>query len=909
LSEQEPKTPETMSSGEHEPLPGPRSLTLVSLGLLFVGIVLSTVDVLWLEHAVLPHATAVTAVVAVVLGYLHVRPQRKLTFSKNIEDIQLDEVLFVPMLVLLPPAHCLAIIAFASLASSIASRRELTKAAFNLGQLLTATATALLIVRVISGPPHYPPSLVDVVGGMTGSLTITAMSAVLVRGMVAYASGQAFYQLLLEIRSELKPWFGAITLGGVGTLAIVFDPLAAVLVVILMLFVQGAYASSMRELAARREAESLQDAVAGLRSHSTTAAVLDDLTRATQNLLAAAQASPQPIGAPVASGALTAPLSEDLKIVVTGSRSAGGWTARDHETLSTLAGVARDVLRSTNLVSRLRALTNSQSEAVFAVDLNGRVTFANPAAVSMIEYKDEDHARGQPIDAICRLRHAQRITDLLALVRRQEIAQDVDATLVRDDGDNLEVAYSLTPLLESDSHTGAVLVLRDVTERRALQNAIAHRALHDELTGLPNRRLLLDRLDHAMERLNRGGGQHAVLFFDLDRFKLINDSFGHLAGDQLLVDIANRLRESISTADTIARFSGDEFVVLVEDVESTEDATKIANRMLEGLEPPFQVGGTSVYISASIGVTMVRSGHTRDEVLASADRAAYLAKAAGRNNVQLAADNVLAQARTRLDVEAALHRALESQILELHFQPIIRTDADSVVGVEALVRWPTKDRGLIKPEEFIPVAEDTGLIHVLGGWVLSESARTVQRWTANHPDREPLRLSVNVSPRQFTSAAFTEKIAEVLQTSGLDPHQLCLEITESVLMTDSTATLRTIHRIRDLGVRVAVDDFGIGYSSLSYLKRFPIDIVKLDKSFTGGLGHDVVDAEIVATVLRLTEALGIETVAEGVETPAQRKRLGLLGCQLMQGFLASRPLSEAAFLTFWGLRSERRVTS
>jgi len=632
-------------------------------------------------------------------------------------------------------------------------------------------------------------------------------------------------------------------------------------------------------------------------------------SRAAKDLLAAQTVWTGTEDAQVPPNALTAPLAPGLKLIVADRRGTGSWTQHEQETLRTLAGVASDVLRSTNLVSRLRALTNSQSEGVFAVDLDGRVTFANPAAVAMIEHDDESDVRGQAIDDICRLRHGQRITDLVALVRQQERAQDVDATLVRQHGDNLEVAYSLTPLLESDSHTGAVLVLRDVTERRALQNAIAHRALHDELTGLPNRRLLLDRLDHAMARLNRDGGQHGLLFFDLDRFKLINDSFGHLAGDRLLVDIANRLRESLSSADTIARFSGDEFVVLVEDVEGVEEVTKIANRMLENLEPPFQVGGTAIYISASIGVTIVRSGHTRDEILAAADRAAYLAKAAGRNNVQVAADNVLAQARSRLDIEAALHRALETQALELHFQPIIRTDVDSVVGVEALVRWPTKDRGLIKPEEFIPVAEETGLIHQLGGWVLAESARTVQRWTAHHPDREPLRLSVNVSPRQFTSAGFTGKVAEVLESTGLEPEQLCLEITESILMADSSATLHTIHRIRELGVRVAVDDFGVGYSSLSYLKRFPIDIVKLDKSFTGGLAHDVVDAEIVATVLRLTDALGIETVAEGVETPAQRKRLGLLGCQLMQGFLASRPLSEAAFLTFWGLRSERRVSS
>jgi diguanylate cyclase (GGDEF)-like protein/PAS domain S-box-containing protein len=837
------------------------------------------------------------------------RPQRKSNISTNVEDIQLDEVLFVPMLALLSPLQCLGIVGIASVAGSLASRRGAVKTIFNLGQLLTATSLALLVNRLIGGTRASPPDLVDVVGGMASALVLTSVSALLVRSMVSYATGRPFGVLIPDMRNEMGPWIGAVTLGGVGTIAIVHEPLSALLVVLLMLFVQRAYASSLRELAARRHSEQVQLAIAELRNQTDPTAVLDDLKEAARRLLAANVVDTVPADRGTHDRAMSAPLGDDLQLVVDERRGVGGWTDQDEATLQTLAGVAGDVLRSTMLVGRLRALTNSQSEGVIAVDLEGRVTFANPAAVSMTGYEAYAELRGESIESVCRLRHGQRLTDLMSLLSRRETAQDVDATLVRHDGSLVDVAYSLTPLLETDDHTGAVLVLRDVTERRALQNAIAHRALHDELTGLPNRRLLLDRLDHAMARLNRDGGQHGLLFFDLDRFKLINDSFGHLSGDRLLVDIANRLRESLSSADTIARFSGDEFVVLIEDIEGIEEATKIAGRMLEGLEPPFQLGGTSVYISASIGVTIVRPGHLRDEILAAADRAAYLAKAAGRNNVQVAEDNVLAQARTRLDIEAALHRALETEALELHFQPIVRTDEDTVAGVEALVRWPTRDRGLIKPEEFIPVAEETGLIHTLGSWVLAESARTVQRWTAHHPDREPLRLSVNVSPRQFASTGFTEEVAEVLRQTRLDPHQLCLEITESVLVTDSTATQRTMRRIKDLGVRVAVDDFGIGYSSLSYLKRFPVDIVKLDKSFTSGLGQDVVDGEIVATVLRLTDALGIETVAEGVETPAQRKRLGLLGCHLMQGFLASRPLSEAAFLTFWGLRNIRRVSS
>ncbi|MDP9443464.1 MAG: EAL domain-containing protein, partial [Actinomycetota bacterium] len=534
-----------------------------------------------------------------------------------------------------------------------------------------------------------------------------------------------------------------------------------------------------------------------------------------------------------------------------------------------------------------------------AIDLQGRVTFANPAALAMTGYDEEREIVGYPIGHVCRVRHGLRDADLIAMIEAREVAQDVDATLVGHDGKRIEVAYSFTPLQQADSHPGAILVLRDVTERRALQDAITHRALHDELTGLPNRRLLFDRLDHAMARLNRDGGHHGVLFIDLDRFKLVNDSYGHLTGDRLLVEVATRIRECLSSADTVARFSGDEFVILLEDVDSPDEAVNVAQQILKSLEPPFGLENNSIYISGSVGVAIARPGQTRDDVLAAADTAAYSAKAAGRNCVQVSAFTDIAKARTRLVVESQLRAALDSHALTLHYQPITTTDSSAVVGVESLVRWPTGDGGLVHPEHFIPLAEETGLIGVLGRWVLEESCRTVQRWTTTHPGRPPLSLSVNVSPRQFISPDFAPEVAEVLARTGLRPTQLCLEITESVLMVDSRLTLETIEAIRNQGVRVAIDDFGVGYSSLSYLKRFPVDVVKLDRSFTAGLGHDVVDAEIVATVLRLADALGITTIAEGVETPTQRRRLHELGCPLMQGFLTARPLPADDFADFW----------
>jgi diguanylate cyclase (GGDEF)-like protein/PAS domain S-box-containing protein len=883
--------------------PGPMRVAWVSSATLLIGLSLAVATALMWRMEPGEHSIVIALGLGSLLSYVYVRPQREIAAENNVESIPLDEVAFVPMLVLLPPSHAFVIVGVASLAGSIAVHRHWVKTVFNLGATLFATALAVSTLYLLGVRPSFNPSVTAVIAAMAATLVYNAGSAALVRAMVSYATGTRFSELSAELARRIRPWVGAVTLGGVGTLVITQNPLAAILVGILILFVQGSYASSLRELSGRRRAEQLQQAIASLRGQHSADAVLDDLVHATEKLLAAKTVSTAARGAPVPAAAIDAPLGDDLKLVVDRRRGGGDWSDEDRSTLLTLAGVAGDVLHSTELVTQLRTITNSQSEGVIAVDLKGRVTFANPAALSMTGYADEAATVGHPIGDVCRLRHVPRDIDLTGMLQRGEVAQDVDAVLVGSFGKHLDVAYSFTPLQHGDAQPGAVLVLRDVTERRALQDAITHRALHDELTGLPNRRLLFDRLDHAMARLNRDGGQHGVLFMDLDRFKLVNDSYGHLAGDRLLVEVSTRIRESLGSADTLARFSGDEFVVLLEDVGSVEEAVTVANQLLKALDPPFAVEDHAVYISGSIGVALAHPGQSRDDVLAAADTAAYSAKDAGRSCVQVSASTGSGQARNRLDVEAQLRTAVDNNELTLHYQPITTTGDAAIVGVEALVRWPTSDRGLVYPEQFIPLAEETGLIGLLGRWVLDASCRTVHAWTVRHPERPPLTLSVNVSPRQFIASGFADEVATVLDITGLQPTQLCLEITESVLMADSRFTREMIQAIRDLGVRIAIDDFGVGYSSLSYLKRFPIDVVKLDRSFTSGLGHDVVDAEIVATVLRLADALGIQTIAEGVETSTQRRRLHELGCTLMQGFLIARPLPVADFEQFWEQQS------
>ena len=596
---------------------------------------------------------------------------------------------------------------------------------------------------------------------------------------------------------------------------------------------------------------------------------------------------------------LTAPLTRGQLLQVADRRGTDQWDERDRATLVALAGVAGDVLRSAEVIARLRTITNSQSEGVIALDMNARITFANPAAVNMLGATDADAVIGEPIQDRLMLRHRRRPIDFASMVTDQVVAQDADGTLGPPDGETIDIAYSITPLRAEGAHVGAVLVLRDVTERRAFQDELTRRALHDELTGLPNRRLLLERLDHAIARTTSSGLQHGMLFLDLDRFKLVNDSYGHLVGDKLLVQIANRLLTGLSPADSLARISGDEFVVLVEDANDIETMTRVAERLLHLLREPFNIDGHHVFMSASIGVGLTREGQRRDDILAMVDAAAYAAKAAGRNCYCVSTDASVEITRARLDLEVSLRQGLDENQLELHYQPVVTTDGGEVVGVEALVRWRSPSRGMLNPQQFVPIAEETGLIVPMGRWVLEESCRRMREWTLAHPERRPLTVSVNLSALQFAQHRLPEDVAVTLASTGLPASQLCLEITETVLMTDTSSTRATLEALHKLGVRVAIDDFGTGYSSLSYLKKFSIDVVKLDRTFIEGLVTDPVDAEIASAVIRLSAALDIRTVAEGVETDSQRRMLVQLGCPLMQGYLTSRPLPPADFATFW----------
>jgi diguanylate cyclase (GGDEF)-like protein/PAS domain S-box-containing protein len=427
--------------------------------------------------------------------------------------------------------------------------------------------------------------------------------------------------------------------------------------------------------------------------------------------------------------------------------------------------------------------------------------------------------------------------------------------------------------------------------RLRFEEQIRHDALHDALTGLPNRTLLLDRLAHALERSERQNGHVAVFFLDLDNLKVLNDSLGHSAGDELLRAIGPRMRSELRAADTIARFGGDEFAVLCEDIDDAAHAAAIAERLVNAFEDPFIVGGEERFGSVSVGVVVTEPGSGRgpEELLSDADAAMYQAKERGRGRFEMFDAGLRDRITARLRVEADLRRALEGEgRLWVAYQPYYRLPGREVAGVEALVRWDHPERGNVPPADFIPVAEESGLVIPLGARVLRAACEQVARWQQSHPG---LRLTVNVSARQMAAPDFVETVQEILAETGLHADLLGLEITERLLLEETPGTALTIELLQALGVRLLLDDFGTGYSSLRYLQRYPLDGLKVDRAFVAGLGeHGDGDGAIVEAIVGMARALGMGVIPEGIETDGQLQRLVAIGCDHAQGFLLSRPL-------------------
>ena len=551
---------------------------------------------------------------------------------------------------------------------------------------------------------------------------------------------------------------------------------------------------------------------------------------------------------------------------------------------------------------RTEALLENASDAVIAVNPNHQVTYASPSVRTVLGYEPG----WLTTDRLAAMAHPDQLatlTEWIAGVYQSPPGETarIESRTRRADGTWIHVEIIGVNRLADPSLRSAVLSVRDISARKALEEELTRQAFEDSLTGMPNRALFRDRLEHSIARNQRGGGQVALLLIDLDNFKVVNDSLGHGAGDQLITTTALRLHQQVRPADTLARLGGDEFAIVVEDVTEIE-ATDLAERLLGAIRRPTRLGNRDVVCTASIGVTIAKAGAGDDrpdcgELLRNADLAMYAAKAAGRDRYALFDPTMYVDILREADERAEVEQALANDEFIVYYQPIVDLPTKRLTGVEALVRWEHPARGLLGPDSFIALAEATGLIVPLGRWVLHQACAQLARWRTEFPAAATLRLSVNLSARQFQHAGLVDDVAGILTATGVDPAQMVLEITESMLMHDTDCTIDTLDRLKALGLRLAIDDFGTGYSSLSYLRRFPVDILKIDRSFVDGIAAENGDATIAEAVVQLGRALRLQTVAEGIETTEQWSTLHNLGCELGQGFLFARPGEPALIAT------------
>jgi diguanylate cyclase (GGDEF)-like protein/PAS domain S-box-containing protein len=540
---------------------------------------------------------------------------------------------------------------------------------------------------------------------------------------------------------------------------------------------------------------------------------------------------------------------------------------------------------------RFRSLVQNASDVIVIVQANGSITYVSPAAERVWGHAP-DKLRGTA--ALALVHPDDRAAAQLHLddaLLQPGLNVNTELRLGHADGTWRDCEVVASNLLDHPAVAGLVVTYRDVTERKLFEQQLTRLAFHDQLSGLPNRALFLDRLEHALGSASREHLQVAVLFVDLDNFKVVNDSLGHEAGDQLLVEVANRLQVCLRAGDTVARLGGDEFTLLLEEVAHEDAATLAAERIAEVLRTPIRLNERDVVISASIGIAL--SGARRDrpeDLLRNADLAMYQAKASGKGRHAMFDLGMNRRALERMELETDLRHALERGQLRVYYQPIVCLATGRTEEVEALVRWEHPQRGLVMPLEFIPIAEETGLIVPIGQWVLEEACRQTSTWQAGVPEAHSMVVSVNLSARQFKHPQLAADIALAVRTTGLDPCRLKLEITESVVMDNAETAVATLHGLKALGIQLAIDDFGTGYSSLSALKRFPVDTLKIDRSFVDGIGQDAQDTAIVRSVVSLAKILGLRVTAEGIETAAQAAKLTALGCEQGQGYLFARPM-------------------
>lgn len=546
---------------------------------------------------------------------------------------------------------------------------------------------------------------------------------------------------------------------------------------------------------------------------------------------------------------------------------------------------------------RFRSVVESANDAIILTDYRGYIISWNKTAQRIFGYSQPE-ILGQALSVLFPSEYYRRISDtgdidpLLASGLLHPDSRAIELYGLTKNGTQFPIEISLSSW-ETAKGTFYSGIVRDITERKSLEHQLTHQALHDPLTKLPNRILFRDRVQHSLERAGRSRAPVAVLFLDLDNFKAVNDTYGHEAGDQLLVSMAERVQACLRLSDTAARLGGDEFAILIEDSPHADGPILVAERIKDVLRAPFTLNGREIFIDTSIGIAATLTGNeTPEELLRNADVAMYTAKSQGKDRYAVFQNEMHETLLKRAELEAELRRAIDAEEFVLHYQPILDLQSKLIMGMEALVRWDNPRTGLIPPSDFIPIAEECNLMTRLGRWVLEEACKQARIWQEKFDRGSHLSITVNVSSRQFQQKDLVEVVVDVLNKTGLSPRSLILEITESTMLQNTEATIRKLQDLKQLGVRLAIDDFGTGYSSLSYLQRFPVDILKIDKSFIDKINHSSEGAAVARAIITMGDTLRLRTIAEGIETADQTAALQRMGCELGQGYLFAKPLSK-----------------
>ena len=822
------------------------------------------------------------------------------------DAIDFDEGFFVLLVFLMPSAMTVLVFAFVTIVSQAIKRRPLVKSVFNVGQVVTSVGVASAVFAALHGTGQ-PAGYAEVGAALAGAACYFVVNTAAMVSIMSTLGTPWRRTVLGGLKGKLLVFVGGIGVAIPVALLLAHSPRYLPVAVVPLLIVRYLGTGQFYALRDRARLRGLFDATLDVNRSmgldETKAAVLNaagTLLRSPEVALTSARPDADADG-------LSAPMTlrdRTLWLGVSGRSRTEPFDDADRALLDALASVGAIALSNAHLYAEvqrqrenLSVITNSLGEGVCAISEAGELTFMNPAGASMLGW----YSVGPDSDADGPLLPPGETPRFLldpamrAMALRRNVTS-YDTRFDRPDGSYFPVTMTASPVVRDSSSSGAVIVFRDTSERKAFEEQLARHAFQDALTGLANRRLLLDHLDHALLQADRAGNQVAVLFCDIDRFKLVNDNLGHQVGDELLRVIGDRIRRAVRPGDTLSRFGGDEFVILLEGVTSPEDASEVADAVLDALRRPIVLSaGHEVVATVSIGVAFSEVGKSRDDLLHDADVAMYRAKERGRGG-QFAVydlDRMGGRSIGRLDLDTALHHVIERGEIEVAYQPLVSLSDRRIVGAEALVRWNHPDHGILLPAQFIQLAEDNGTILPIGRIVLEEACLQAKAWREKFG--VSLQIGVNLSARQFQQVTLADDIAGVLRATSIDPSQLCLEITESLAMDDVDLTSSILTSLHTLGVRVAIDDFGTGHSSLGYLARFPVDVVKIDQSFVRNIEGDPVKSAIVSAVVALSQAIGSTTVVEGVETAAQLEELRNLGCDVAQGFYFARPVSAHSF--------------